>query len=45
MKSYKAEELFDKSGRLIPELAGLAPEGGRRWDVTRMPMEVFFLKN
>ena len=30
MKSYKAEELFDKSGRLIPELAGLAPEGGRR---------------
>ena len=30
MKSYKAEELFDKSGRLIPELAELAPEGDRR---------------
>src|SRR5215472_13887038 len=30
MKSYKAEELFDRSGRLIPELAELAPEGERR---------------
>lgn len=30
MKSYKAEELFDDSGRLIPELAELAPEGVRR---------------
>jgi xylulose-5-phosphate/fructose-6-phosphate phosphoketolase len=30
MKSYKAEELFDKSGRLIPELADLAPKGDRR---------------
>jgi xylulose-5-phosphate/fructose-6-phosphate phosphoketolase len=30
MKSYKAEELFDKKGRLIPELAELAPEGNRR---------------
>ncbi|MGB8358149.1 MAG: phosphoketolase family protein, partial [Bacteroidales bacterium] len=30
MKSYKPEELFDKSGRLIPELAELAPEGNRR---------------
>src|SRR5579862_7702336 len=30
MKSYKAEELFDKSGRLIPELAELAPQGDRR---------------
>ena len=27
MKSYKAEELFDSSGRLIAELAELAPEG------------------
>src|ERR1035438_5594017 len=27
MKSYKAEELFDASGRLIPELAELAPKG------------------
>ena len=30
MKSYKAEELFDPDGRLVPELAELAPEGHRR---------------
>jgi xylulose-5-phosphate/fructose-6-phosphate phosphoketolase len=30
MKSYKAEELFDKQGRLIAELAELAPKGARR---------------
>ena len=30
MKSYKAEELFDKNGRLMPELAELAPKGNRR---------------
>ena len=30
MKSYKAEELFDKSGQLIPELAELAPKGNSR---------------
>jgi xylulose-5-phosphate/fructose-6-phosphate phosphoketolase len=30
MKSYKAEELFDESGRLIAELAELAPKGDRR---------------
>jgi xylulose-5-phosphate/fructose-6-phosphate phosphoketolase len=30
MKSYRAEELFDETGALIPELAGLAPEGRRR---------------
>jgi xylulose-5-phosphate/fructose-6-phosphate phosphoketolase len=30
MKSYKPEELFDESGRLIPELAELAPVGARR---------------
>jgi xylulose-5-phosphate/fructose-6-phosphate phosphoketolase len=30
MKSYKPEELFDKSGRLITELAELAPTGDRR---------------
>ena len=30
MRSYKAEELFDDNGRLIAELAELAPEGGRR---------------
>lgn len=30
MKSYKPEELFDPHGRLIPELAELAPTGDRR---------------
>jgi xylulose-5-phosphate/fructose-6-phosphate phosphoketolase len=30
LKSYKPEELFDKQGRLKPELAELAPKGPRR---------------
>jgi xylulose-5-phosphate/fructose-6-phosphate phosphoketolase len=30
MRSYKAEELFDGNGRLMPELAALAPKGDRR---------------
>ena len=30
MKSYKPEELFDETGKLIPELAELAPKGNRR---------------
>jgi xylulose-5-phosphate/fructose-6-phosphate phosphoketolase len=30
MKSYRAEELFDDNGRLIAELAELAPKGDRR---------------
>jgi len=30
MKSYKPEELFDADGKLIPELAELAPKGVRR---------------
>ncbi|UAJ12896.1 phosphoketolase family protein [Glacieibacterium megasporae] len=30
MKSYRAEELFDAQGCLIPELAALAPKGLRR---------------
>ena len=30
MKSYKPEELFDENGKLIPELAKLAPTGDRR---------------
>ena len=30
LKSYKPEELFDSTGRLMPELAQLAPEGDRR---------------
>jgi xylulose-5-phosphate/fructose-6-phosphate phosphoketolase len=30
MKSYHPEELFDSNGKLIPELAELAPKGHRR---------------
>ena len=30
LKSYRAEELFDASGKLTSELAELAPEGARR---------------
>ena len=30
MRSYKPEELFDDTGRLIPELAELPPKGTRR---------------
>jgi xylulose-5-phosphate/fructose-6-phosphate phosphoketolase len=30
MHSYRPEELFDDDGRLVAELAGLAPEGDRR---------------
>ena len=30
LKSYRPHELFDESGRLIPELAALAPLGERR---------------
>ncbi|HMV46497.1 MAG TPA: phosphoketolase family protein [Blastocatellia bacterium] len=30
MSSYRPEELFDESGKLLPELAALAPTGTRR---------------
>ena len=30
MRSYRPEELFDDDGRLMPELAALAPRGNRR---------------
>ena len=30
MKSYRPEELFDRNGTLMPELAELAPQGERR---------------
>ena len=30
MRSYEPEKLFDKEGRLIPELKALAPKGSRR---------------
>jgi len=30
LRSYRPEELFDEAGRLVPELAALAPIGNRR---------------
>ena len=30
LRSYRPEELFDKNGRLLPELKALAPKGTRR---------------
>jgi xylulose-5-phosphate/fructose-6-phosphate phosphoketolase len=30
MRSYRPEELFDATGRLVPELSALAPRGDRR---------------
>ncbi len=30
MRSYKPDELFDQTGRLLPDLAALAPQGQRR---------------
>jgi xylulose-5-phosphate/fructose-6-phosphate phosphoketolase len=30
LRGYKPEELFDRNGRLIPELQSLAPKGARR---------------
>jgi xylulose-5-phosphate/fructose-6-phosphate phosphoketolase len=30
LRSYRPEELFDAAGRLVPEVAALAPEGERR---------------
>jgi xylulose-5-phosphate/fructose-6-phosphate phosphoketolase len=30
LRSYRPEELFDESGRLVPELRALAPKGTRR---------------
>ncbi len=34
MKSYRPEELFDQTGKLVPELAALPPRGERRMSAT-----------
>ncbi len=34
LRSYHPEDLFDAQGRLVPELAALAPEGDRRMSAT-----------
>ena len=30
LKSYRPEELFDESGKVLPEIAAIAPKGDRR---------------
>jgi xylulose-5-phosphate/fructose-6-phosphate phosphoketolase len=37
MRSYRPEELFDATGRLMPELQALAPNGDRRMSANRTP--------
>ena len=38
MRSYRPEELCDQSGRLMQDIAQLAPSGNRRMGSTRTPM-------
>jgi xylulose-5-phosphate/fructose-6-phosphate phosphoketolase len=45
MKSYRPEELFDESGKLIPELAELAPKGDRRMGANPHANGGLLLKN
>ena len=45
MKSYKPEELFDKDGRLKPELADLPPKGERRMSANPHANGGLLLKN
>ena len=40
LKSYRPEELFDESGKLLPELAALAPVGTRRMGTFRLQMSI-----
>ncbi|MBQ8748917.1 MAG: phosphoketolase family protein [Clostridia bacterium] len=47
MRSYEPEKLFDKGGRLLPELQELAPKGNRRISanpITNGGVNVFDLK-
>ena len=37
MHSYRPQDLFDENGRLVPELAALAPKGDRRMGPTPTP--------
>jgi xylulose-5-phosphate/fructose-6-phosphate phosphoketolase len=45
MKSYRPEELFDESGKLISELAELAPKGDRRMGANPHANGGLLLKN
>ena len=42
MLSYKPEELFDENGRLVPEIAALAPEAITEWVLTHTQTAVCF---
>jgi xylulose-5-phosphate/fructose-6-phosphate phosphoketolase len=45
MKSYKPEELFDRRGKFLPELAELAPKGDRRMGANPHANGGLFLKD
>ena len=45
MRSYKPEELFDENGKLIAELAELAPKGNRRMGANPHTNGGLLLKN
>ncbi len=45
LKSYKADELFDKDGKLIPELKELVPSGNRRMGANPNANGGLLLKN
>jgi xylulose-5-phosphate/fructose-6-phosphate phosphoketolase len=45
MKSYKPEELFDRRGKFLPELAELAPQGDRRMGANPHANGGLFLKD
>ena len=45
MKSYRPQELFDPNGKLIPELAELAPKGTRRMGANLHTNGGLLLKN
>jgi xylulose-5-phosphate/fructose-6-phosphate phosphoketolase len=45
MKSYKPKELFDESGKLLPEVAELAPTGDRRMGANHHANGGLLLKN
>jgi len=45
MKSYRPEELFDHTGKLVPELSELAPKGDRRMGANPHANGGLLLKN
>src|SRR4051812_2072622 len=45
MRSYRPDELFDEQGRLLPDLAALAPTGTRRMGVNPHANGGLLLKN